>query len=148
MDAIVVGSDRAQLGLLLFVTDDDLVESLAPLLAKANAGSPSFAQISPDMCAVVSSPERIAAIPKSSKGTIQRGVANEVFKAEIDSLYAAASGQDLPRRNLADIQQWLRMAVKQVAKSDAELLDDTDLFNWGVDSVKATRLRSAMQKVG
>jgi len=105
------------------------------------------------MCIIIG-PERAAQLPKSSKGTIQRGVANEVYKEEIDRLYNGAptgdSASPIVKRNVDEIRDLILNAISSVAgeraqKAPMEL--DTDLFSWGVNSVMATRIRTAMQKV-
>lgn len=158
-DALVVGADRPQLGVLLFPSvppgPTDLLDQLGQLFVQANDASPSFAQISPEMCAIVADPSRIAALPKSSKGTIQRGVANDVYKADIEALYEGtdannATNGDRPKKSLEEIRSFVRALVKRVAGDKAakgDLADDTDLFSWGVDSLMATRIRTAIQKV-
>jgi hypothetical protein len=98
--------------------------------------------------------ERASQLPKSSKGTIQRGVANEVYKEEIDRLYNEAPPDDsaglIAKRNADEIRDFILQTVSSVAgeraqKTPIEL--DTDLFSWGVNSVMATRIRTAIQKV-
>jgi len=98
--------------------------------------------------------ERAAQLPKSSKGTIQRGVANDVYKEEIDRLYNGAPADDSAspniKRNEDEIRDFILETVSSVAgdrakKTPIEL--DTDLFSWGVNSVMATRIRTALQKV-
>lgn len=105
------------------------------------------------MCVVVST-ERAAQLPKSSKGTIQRGVANEVYKEEIDRLYngviSEGSSDQIPRRNTDEIRKLAFETVTSVTgdkagKAPIELT--TDLFSWGVNSVMATRIRTGLQKV-
>jgi hypothetical protein len=83
-------------------------------------------------------------MPKSSKGTIQRGVAYQTYKLEIDTLYAAnadSRGQENDKKSLEAIK-----VVGEKCKVD-ELKDETDLFTWGVDSLMATRIRGGLQKV-
>ena len=156
-DALVVGSDRSQLGLLLFPRIDTSIESLLPailpLMDQANKSSPSFAHIATDMCISIG-PDRAAQLPKSSKGTIQRGVANEVYKEEIDHLYNGAPTGDsvnpTVERNVDEIRDLILDTVSSVAGERAQKTPiklDTDLFSWGVNSVMATRIRTALQKV-
>ncbi|WVQ94361.1 hypothetical protein IAU59_001440 [Kwoniella sp. CBS 9459] len=155
-DSLVVGSDRPQLGLLLFprsssVDHAQLLEEAKPLLEEANSASPSFAQISIDMCSVVT--DNTKTLPKSSKGTVQRGVAYDVFKAEIESLYEGSAKDDLgspvEKRSKEEIAKHIQAIISDVASSRLKIegLDEnTDLFSWGLDSLMATRVRSAMQK--
>ena len=156
-DALVVGSDRSQLGLLLFPRNDTPLESLlsaiSPLIHQVNESSPSFAHIATDMCTSIKA-ERAEQLPKSSKGTIQRGVANEVYKEEIDRLYNGASTSDsagpIVKRNVDEIRDFILETVSSVAGFRAQKTPiefNTDLFSWGVNSVMATRVRTAMQKV-
>ncbi|OCF34514.1 hypothetical protein I316_03555 [Kwoniella heveanensis BCC8398] len=158
-DSLVVGSDRPQLGLLLFprsslseITGTQLLDEMKPLLEEANKSSPSFAQISVDMCSIVT--DKTKALPKSSKGTVQRGVAYDVFKAEIEKLYEASAGGNeqtlIEERSKEEIARHIQAVISDVAASRLKvdgLKEDTDLFSWGLDSLMATRVRSSMQKV-
>ena len=127
------------------------------MLGEVNSSSPSFAQITQDMCKVVSDADRAAALPKSSKGTIQRGVAYEVFEREIKELYGEGANGDvdqgnIPRRTVGEITDAVRRLVREVGQGQGkcklqELEDETDLFGWGVDSLMATRLRARISKV-
>jgi len=105
------------------------------------------------MCTSIKA-ERAEQLPKSSKGTIQRGVANEVYKEEIDRLYNGASTSDsagpIVKRNVDEIRDFILETVSSVAGFRAQKTPiefNTDLFSWGVNSVMATRVRTAMQKV-
>ncbi|WWC93869.1 hypothetical protein V866_000705 [Kwoniella sp. B9012] len=152
-DVLVVGSDQSQLGILLFpkslTAPSDLLEKLSPLIDQANSDSPSFAQISKDMCLVVS--ESTKRLPKSSKGTIQRGVAYEVFREEINQLYDHQNGQGdyLPKRPVEEIREEVKKIIENIAASKLRvdnLNENTDLFNWGVNSLMAIRIRTNLQK--
>lgn len=159
-DALVVGSDRAQLGLLVFprhsgVDAKEMLDKLSPLLQKANQASASFAQIARDMCLVIDDPERAAALPKSSKGTVQRISAYDIYRSEIDSLYTQstdAGPSPTSAKDLDSIRDCVRDAVFAITgdrRNGQENLDiTTDLFAWGVDSLMASRIRVALQKVG
>jgi hypothetical protein len=163
-DALVVGVNQTQIGCLIFPRNIDqagkLETELDGLIATANKEAPSHAQLGKEMCLVIESPERINALPKSSKGTIQRGLAYDVFKSETDRLYAPdPSGSQERKLQLEgeDLKNWLVERVQEIAgqiaghrqHSDNQepLQADTDLFSWGVDSVKAARLRFIMAQV-
>jgi len=105
------------------------------------------------MCVAIG-PKRGAQLPKSSKGTIQRGVANEVYKDEIDRLYDTGGGESgshtIPERSVTDIRQFILEIVQAITAnrpSSTQIDSTTDLFSWGVNSVMAARIRTAMQKV-
>jgi hypothetical protein len=158
-NALVVGQDRAQLGLMLFprheVSDTkDLLDTVLPAIHKANQASPSFAQIAPDMCLVITDPERAAALPKSSKGTVQRISAYEIYKTEIDGLYTQSSEDGdgcTYRGDIEGIRDRVKdfvLAVTRGKRSEEGGLElTTDLFAWGVDSLMASRIRAAISKV-
>lgn len=102
------------------------------------------------MCLVIDK-ESGKELPKSSKGTVQRGMANERFKEEIKSLYAEVGEGDLPKRTVEEIQSELERIIIGVASSKFKvegLRSDTDLFSWGVDSLMAIRIRAGIVKVG
>lgn len=158
-DALVVGADRDQLGVLLFPKDtsnseSELLDNLAGLLDEANRSSPSFAQVSREMCRIIPALPNgtTPSLPKSSKGTVQRGLAYESFKDEIEALYAGVSpaGDQRVKRSREEIEEIVKQVVKGVTKGKINrgaLNNDKDLFAWGVDSLMATRIRSGLHKV-
>ena len=105
------------------------------------------------MCTIITDPDRISTLPKSSKGTIQRGVANDVYRKEIEGLYDGTGGLsslEKRKRTLEEISAYVEDLVRRVAGEKtrkSELDEATDLFSWGVDSLMATRIRTALQKV-
>ena len=158
-DALVVGPNRDQLGAILFLKPSSSLSEpdLGALLERANAASPSFAQISADMCLFLPAGEG-KALPKSSKGTVQRGMAYDVFTEEIDRLYGGSArdgsqgGREGPpkrKRTLQEVERDIERAILAVApaRNGDTLGRDADLFNWGVDSLMATRLQYGIQKV-
>ncbi|KAK8849366.1 hypothetical protein IAR55_004698 [Kwoniella newhampshirensis] len=151
-DALVVGSDRSQLGLLLFprpgTAISEVRESITSILLQANQSSPSFAHVSKDMCHVVESDKTL---PKSSKGTVQRGVAYTVFAEEIQRLYNLQLEVDhvKEKRSLTQIADLLQDQILEIAGTGREVTSlhrNTDLFSWGVNSLMATRLRTAIHR--
>lgn len=155
-DALIVGVDKSQVGCLLFpassASTTNLVEELSSAIAQANSDAPAHAQLASEMCLVISEPGRFEALPKSSKGTIQRGLAYQAFAGEIDRLYAATSdATQILKLSEAEAISWLSDVVDQIVGAghltSDKLSPDVDLFSWGVDSLRATRLRSAIIKV-
>ena len=98
------------------------------------------------MCTLIADERKV--LPKSSKGTIQRGIAYEVFREDIEALYTIYDGAtSSAKRTLAEIEHLITHMVVSVAISPGKLDLDVDLFSWGVDSLMATRIRAAMLKV-
>jgi aryl carrier-like protein len=155
-DALVVGSNRPQVGCLVFPAQfpppPTLIQQITELIKQANAQSPSHAQLGNEMCFVVVEQKRAEDLPKSSKGTIQRGVAYETYKDEIDRLYGDGEGGQKLDVSGDELKSWLKDKVAEIIGDSKRYEDDildsqTDLFSWGVDSVKAARLRFAMMRV-
>jgi acyl-CoA synthetase (AMP-forming)/AMP-acid ligase II len=147
-DALVIGSDKPQLGLLLFPRSGSpiqLLDIFSPLLTQANQSSPSFAQISLEMCKVITDTDKV--LPKSSKGTVQRGMAYEAFKNEIEELYNGRTEKVIGKKSLVEIEEVVRDIVLSISGMKGELTRDTDLFSWGVNSLMATRIRAGILKV-
>lgn len=106
------------------------------------------------MCRIVApSPDGTAqSLPKSSKGTVQRGLAYGAFKAEIEAIYTVdpARVAEQSKRSREEIRTIVRKIVGDVTKSKVKsgtLEVETDLFSWGVDSLMATRIRGGLKKV-
>ncbi len=105
------------------------------------------------MCLVINDAKKIDKLPKSSKGTVQRGLAYEVFRKEIDTLYDDGATQqgEVKKRSLSAIEDFLTGLIIDVMGSSRKRTDSldktTDLFSWGVDSLMATRIRSGILKV-
>lgn len=126
------------------------MQDISSHIKRANSASPSFAQISTEMCLVIDN-SKGKELPKSSKGTVQRGLANDLFKEEIKSIYGGAVGsEELPKRSLQEIEKEVERIIVEVTSSRVKVQGleyDTDLFSWGVDSLMATRIRSGIMRV-
>ena len=155
---MVVGVNQTQIGCLIFPRNVDdaanLEAELDGLIAMANKEAPSHAQLGKEMCLIITSRDRIDDLPKSSKGTIQRGLAYAVFKPETDRLFSSNSSYGTGSKLQLDgskLEKWLMERVLEVAgqqQDGQECLEaDTDLFSWGIDSVKAARLRFLISQV-
>lgn len=157
-----MGVNQSQVGCLIFPRDasktDKVKSALQALITEANRQSPSHAQLGREMCFILTAEERIKALPKSSKGTIQRGLAYEEFKSEIYRLYSTtANGHEVAesKKQLEgeELRQWLMDRVREISgrseqlEGQDELQEGSDLFSWGIDSVKAARLRFVMAQV-
>lgn len=88
-------------------------------------------------------------LEKSSKGTLLRGVAEKRFEANIEKAYG--DGDDSHASNLefddSEVLLTVRNIVEDVMQGSRMLNDTDDFYQHGVDSVKATQIRNAIQKV-
>ncbi|KAI0127236.1 nonribosomal peptide synthetase [Xylariales sp. AK1849] len=160
--ALVVGSNRAQPGLLIEPVsyplnneeEKKLCDSLWPLVLQANKESVAHGQIGRDFIAV-SSPDK--AFLRAGKGTIQRAATLKLYEAEIDELYQKAgrvSSSDVPRLDVSS-EDVLAMSIRKLFQTNlgsSELEPDTDFFAAGIDSmqvINASRLlRAGLQASG
>ena len=148
-EAVVVGLDRAVPGALIFRASDHLstekyLDAVWPSIEDANSRAESFSQITKDMVAIL--PSNVE-YPKTDKGSIIRAQVNEVFADYIDEMYHSLEGDqegDL-QLDLAGIESFLKDTYKDVAGTTLESLD-IDLFNAGIDSLKAIQMRRIIQK--
>lgn len=148
-DAMIFGTGRDAPGLLLFpgqsveaISDEEVIDGIWPTLEHMNNETQSHARIGRGSIVVVRGQNGAAAVlPKSSKGTILRGQAEEMYAAEIERVYEDA---DKPPHEKLDIPD------SQVMDELTKLFDDVlgrkisptdDLFDQGVDSVACARLR-------
>ena len=148
-EAVIVGVDRAIPGALIFRASDDLsteefLHAVWPSIEDANSRAESFSQITKDMVVIL--PSNVE-YPKTDKGSIIRAQVNEKFADYIDEMYNNLEGDqegDL-RLDLAGIESFLMGTYKDVVGTTLESLG-IDLFNAGVDSLKAIQMRRIIQK--
>ena len=148
-EAVVVGVDRAIPGALVFRASDHLsteefLDAVWPSIEDANSRAESFSQITRDMVAIV--PSNVE-YPKTDKGSIIRAQVYEKFADYIDEMYLSLEGDqegDL-QLDLAGIESFLKDTYEDVVGTTLESLD-VDLFNAGVDSLKAIQMRRRIQK--
>lgn len=148
-EAVVVGVDRAVPGVLIFRASDRLsteefLDAVWPSIEDANSRAESFSQITKNMVAIL--PANVE-YPKTDKGSIIRAQVNEKFADYIDEMYHRLEGDeegDL-QLDLPGIESFLKDTYEDVVGTALEYLD-TDLFNAGIDSLKAIQMRRIIQK--
>lgn len=148
-EAVVVGVDRAIPGVLIFrasdnLSADDFLDAVWPSIEDANSRAESFSQITKDTVVIL--PSNVE-YPKTDKGSIIRAQVNEKFADYIDEMYHQLEGDqegDL-QLDLAEIESFLMETYKDVVGTNLDSID-TDLFNAGVDSLKAIQMRRIIQK--
>lgn len=131
-----------------------------------NAANPSYAHVLAELVVVLPVDEA-SAIPKTSKGSVIRPKALQVFADAIDEAYRRLeSGQQGPADGMssasklvdvndeAALTNYVRGAIRQAlggyrvnGAATKVVGDDDDLFNAGIDSVRAVSIRGALQQV-
>ncbi|KAE8243855.1 hypothetical protein A4X13_0g6920 [Tilletia indica] len=153
-DAIVFGANRPFLGAIVLPTDSlryhderAILQMLEPDLDKINRSQPSHAYLGLDMLYIGNS-QLFSDLPRSSKGTLQRGLALERLADTIGTVYSrferGEASSAHPRASLRGLP--LRELVRNVVQSilGREVQDSADFFASGVDSIKAMRIRSTL----
>lgn len=156
-EAVVFGVQREQLGVLLVpregVREGTMLEDAWTVLQQLNRRLPAHNVVVRHM--LVALPASTA-LPKSSKGTVQRILAWAELESVIEACYSAVptldpDGHDNSIRNLDGWTESTREIVCRVLRDDGweatKLLfdDDTDLFRLGVNSIQAARMRTLLQ---
>jgi hypothetical protein len=158
-EAVVFGLNRAVPGLLLFrseaakdMDDDTFVESVWPAIQDANAQAETFGRIMRNM--IVPIPAGTP-YPVADKGSIMRSRLNKAFEAEIEAAYqrlehatTALQGHLVldPGSSSEEIQLWLMQRCQ--ADLGLDLVDeDSNLYEAGCDSLRATQLSSLLRSV-
>lgn len=150
-EALVFGVNRSTLGVAIIPSKSGVSASdiLAAVL-EANKIAPAHAQISPELVLLL--PED-ASFPKASKGTVQRGKAYEAYAAAIDGIYKQYESSDQSN----GIHEKLQLAPTELldyildrireTMQVKEIHTDDDLFNLGLSSTQALRVRNLLKAV-
>lgn len=147
-DVMVFGSGRQVPGALIFVSEaaQDMPETeirdrLWKAVDNVNQKGQDHTRISRDMIVIL----KEGSLEKSSKGTLLRKPAEEKFAKEIEAAYSGDDDDSTENIASEDVETLVKTVVAQVV--DHDLDDDTDFYQNGVDSAKATRMRTLLQKV-
>lgn len=145
-EAVVFGIDREVPGLLLFralgtehLNDNEFLQEVWPLIDEANSRSEAFAQIGKDYVAIMAED---VDCPTTDKSSIKRGQIYRDFANIIDNVYHSISHHKAESLHLTlpQLQAWI---MRCLAEMGHEIQDvNTDLFSAGIDSLKATQIRS------
>lgn len=93
-----------------------------------------------------------ALLPRSSKGTLMRGIVEETYADAINSVYHQRTSlrdttmQAHAKMSYEETKNLVREAVGQVLKDGQELDDEDDFYAHGVDSIMCTRVRAALEQ--
>lgn len=149
-DVLIFGNGQPYPGALLFrsekaqaMSDEDLIAALAASIEKLNADSQDHARLARNMLVPVEHGEN--RLEKSSKGTILRGKAEEIYADQIEQAYSGLSSDVSPNVANEDLFPLLRDHIVWIVGRGQELHADTDLFSFGVDSVASIQIRHILQ---
>lgn len=139
-EAIVFGQNKEFPGVLIFSDLDLDIEALCEKVEELNLEAPPFARIKDEMIIIIADGRDW---PKSSKGTVLRNAAEEVFALEIRNAYAnfdsAGTGKKMPASDLRNVQNVVRDVIEDIF--GVPLPDEEDFFTAGLDSIMATEVR-------
>lgn len=146
-EAIVFGNNRAFPGALIFMAVRRLALGGIKELVKRVNGRTHW-KIMEEMIVVMCADE---GPPINSKGTVMRGVVDEMFREEIDQVYHGFESHEVEGKiEIADaraVKDAVHLTVKDIT-GKVGIMEDTDLFTDGVDSVMAAQIRNRLIKVG
>ena len=149
--ALVVGAQRFEAALLVELATPNtaplspadkkaIIESIWPIVQKANEVTPAHARVSMSKILLVDPAKPMLRAPK---GTIQRNATLKIYADEIDQLYKQDDevNGDADAGGEADVKAAIRNVV-------AELLgwDDLNFFQLGMDSLGVLRLQRALKR--
>jgi hypothetical protein len=128
-----------------------LVALVQPALDNANATAPSHSQLAAETLVFLPFD---TVIPRADKGSFLRPKVYAAFKDVIDGVYAALEGDagtDSPKRSFASVEEALSfvhdVVHSTIGGDHATLEATTDLFDYGLDSLQASRIRNALLRV-
>ncbi|KAK0543602.1 hypothetical protein OC846_006358 [Tilletia horrida] len=153
-DAIVFGADRPMVGAIICpsanaqqLSERELLKELRPVLQQLNSQRSAHEQLAPEMVLPVDE-DLFQSLPRSSKGTLQRGIAMQKIAHLVDSLYSRFERGEAPSieekigLDSTLLQGTIKRLVAEVADRDLE--EDDDFFAAGIDSVKAALIRARL----
>lgn len=146
-DVVIFGNERQYPGALVFLcrsTGGNEEEEAWNVISRHNNEVEIHSRIDRNMVAWIIADELTP--EKSSKGTILRGPTEEKFAAYIKGLYEGTSGSPLAS-NVPDSEVHSLTASIVHEVMGFKVKDDEDFYQNGVDSTKATQIRSKLQTV-
>lgn len=125
------------------MSSEAIRELVQPAVEFANKTAPTHSQIAPELVEILPVGTEV---PLATKGSILRPACYAVFKNLIDSIYEKYSSSG-PAEKLALEEPELHVHIlaiisRTVDEDKAKLITvDTDLFNFGIDSLQSSRIR-------
>lgn len=149
-DVLVVGNGRPEPGVIIIPnqskrSQEEVEREIWGVITEINGKGQSHTRIPKSMVSIVSVGE--GGLDKSSKGTVLRRKAEERFAKDIENLYG---GGDHAEGKYAETKEEIEAAVREVVYTvvgDEEIEDDSDFYQYGVDSNQCTKIRNLLQRV-
>ena len=127
------------------MSDQELLDAIRAQVEKLNSESQDHARIPFDM--LIPLPRQDQPLEKSSKGTIIRRAAESRFEDIINSAYGSQDSDSAPDVSDKDLPQHLISLIQSMTGQTAELVEDMDLFSYGVDSIACMQLRTRLRRL-
>lgn len=155
-DCIVFGAGRSQIGAVIILSDSvpstaspsEAFALVKPALDLANSAAPSHSQLAEDAIAFLPFG---TVIPRADKGSFLRPKVYVALKDVIDGVYDRIEGEGVRGttrfESEGDLKNWLLEVVVKTAGRNKGLAEETDLFDFGLDSLEAGRIRNELQRV-
>jgi hypothetical protein len=122
----------------------DAIRALVqPAIDFANKSAPSHSRIAPELVCVLPLGTEV---PLATKGSILRPACYARFKDAIDNIYekySSSNGFEKLQLDETELQKHVQTIVAEtVGEAKAQqILPETDLFNFGIDSLQSSRIR-------
>ncbi|KAJ5035155.1 uncharacterized protein L3040_008413 [Drepanopeziza brunnea f. sp. 'multigermtubi'] len=157
-DVLIFGNDRQMPGVLIFprsendgLTADELADEIWRSIEKVNSDGPSHSRIARDMVVVMAGTHQ--PLERSSKGTLLRNQAEKTYAMDIENAYRVDGHEVVSKEaqhdgsdESASAESIVRGGILEVMGSQVSIADEADFYQHGVDSTRATQIRSLLQK--
>ncbi|KAJ8133450.1 hypothetical protein O1611_g163 [Lasiodiplodia mahajangana] len=159
---LVTGFGRFQSSLLVETSQppaddaqrDELIKTIWPSVQAANRECPSYARVHSNMIIFTSGDKPML---RASKGTVQRQMTIDLYKAELDALYTTGETSVIDNPYIPDPSYGAEQILEEILSTCTDismqgLTPDTDLFDRGLDSLQviivARKLNNALMARG
>ncbi|KAI0966729.1 hypothetical protein F4678DRAFT_483642 [Xylaria arbuscula] len=152
--ALVIGNGQFEVGVLIEPTREgagDIItlrKSIWTKVLETNSRLDGHAQIfDPSALLIIQDGRRI---PRSDKGSVMRQEAYRVFDSDISSAYFQRDNTQLqPFRkqkqlDLTNLETSIELLIRELLQSPLPLQQDKDIFELGLDSLKAMQLQRSI----
>ena len=159
-DVLIFGNGQEYPGALLFrsarskqISTDSLLDSIWPAIEDLNSKGQAHTRLSKSMLMIM--PINTPRLEKSSKGTILRAQAEQMYETEIRLAYERSSVMNGMMENGADqmdvpdqeVPDQVLAIINEIVQAKNQISEDADLFSVGVDSVACMQIRNLLKTV-